>query len=244
MADTTTTTYGLTKPEVGASADTWGTKLNNNLDTIDDLLDGTTAVTGINITSGTVASSTLSGALPAIDGSNLTGVEPFPSGTKQVFVQASAPTGWTQDTTNNDKALRVVSGTGAGTGGTWALSSGVTSSSVADHTHSTPAHTHGDNFATSAHTLTTAQMPSHSHSWTAYDSRYYQDNTNWRPGNARDWGNAQNHSSNNTGSSSSHSHSISGSVSSGGSSTTGAGGSHSHTVGAPQYLDVIVASKD
>ena len=52
-------------------------------------------------------------------GAGLTGVEPFASGTKMVFYQASAPTGWTQDTATalSDAAFRVTTGSGAGTGG-------------------------------------------------------------------------------------------------------------------------------
>ena len=42
----------------------------------------------------------------------------YPAGTKKLFYQSTAPTGWTQDASQGNKALRVVNGTGGGSGNT------------------------------------------------------------------------------------------------------------------------------
>lgn len=67
------------------------------------------------------------------------------SGTKMLFLNSSAPTGWTQDTSINDRVLRIVNSAGGGVGGSWTLSGLSASVSVG------------------ATTLSVSQMPSHSH---------------------------------------------------------------------------------
>jgi hypothetical protein len=79
-------------------------------------------------------------------------IDAFPSGTKMLFQQTAAPTGWTKDTTHNDKALRVVSGT-VGSGGTSAFSTAFDSYTPAGSVSVTVAE----------HTLLLTQIPSHSH---------------------------------------------------------------------------------
>lgn len=72
--------------------------------------------TGINFSDGTTATSRSSFG--------------FPSGTVSVFYKASAPTGWTAITTQNNKMLRVVSSAGGNSAGTNAFSNTLTNRPV------------------------------------------------------------------------------------------------------------------
>jgi hypothetical protein len=69
----------------------------------------------------------------------------FPAGTTIPFWQAAAPTGWTKVTTQNDKALRVVSSGGGGAGGSYAFSTVFTQTAVQGYSEAlsqTPYHGH------------------------------------------------------------------------------------------------------
>lgn len=146
----------------------------------------------------------------------------FPSGTRMLFQQTAAPTGWTKDTTHNNKALRLVSGS-VSNGGTVAFTSAFTSKTVAGTVGNTA--------------LTIAQMPLHGHPARSSSGTSSGDgnggmllnnsgNTNFTYDGTPD---------------DTYGHAIGG---------TGGGGTHTHTfTGTPidlavQFVDFVICEKD
>ena len=87
----------------------------------------------------------------------------FPSGTKMIFYQSSAPTGWTKDTSRNDVALRIVSGGG---GGTYHGGDGAFSAIFASNRQT-------NSGSVNSRTLNTNQIPKHNH---PYKMGYFAEN--------------------------------------------------------------------
>ena len=90
--------------------------------------------------------------MAVLGSTTLTGCNSIPdfigTGFLMLFQQTSAPTGWTKQTTHNDKALRVVSGT-VSPGGTYSFSAVFTNRTFGGTVGNT--------------TLSTPQIPSHNH---------------------------------------------------------------------------------
>jgi len=151
-----------------------------------------------------------------------------PAGTVMLFVQTSAPTGWTKSTTHNNKALRVVSGS-ASSGGSVAFTTAFASQAVSG--------------TVASYTLTTADIPSHTHTATVTDPGHFHTVTTG--GSAGSGYASLTQSTNTTQNTDTKTTGISVS-----NSSTGGGGGHSHGFTgtainlAVQYVDVIIATKD
>lgn len=171
----------------------------------------------------------------------------FPAGTVLAFFQASAPVGWTQIVTHNDKALRVVNGSGGGSGGTH----GLTAPPSLNHTHSGPSHTHSigsHTHSTSGHTLSIAEIPSHGHDQRLADDAgsgpSSVDYVGYFKGVSKPSTDVSVIGNKVTGGGGSHNHGNTGGASGTTGSASGTTGSAAPTPFAPQYIDMIVCTKD
>lgn len=151
----------------------------------------------------------------------------FASGTKMLFQQTSAPTGWTKESVHNNKALRLVTGS-VGSGGSIAFTTAFNATKATNAftllaTH-LPAHTHAFG------SLSAVSAGAHTHSYDKPDDA----------GSGTKTGGTNTVAAGTTDSQGAHTHTMTGSTGS-----IGSGTGHSHVVPLNvQYADVIIAIKD
>ena len=213
---------------------------------IGEILTGDVNLAGnVTATTQTAGNNTTRLATTAFVTTAVSNAEPFPSGTSMLFQQTAAPTGWTKQTTHNDKALRIVTGS-VGTGGSVAFSTALGSgATVAGGAVSGSPDASSLSVSISGNiantTLSTSQIPSHSHTRPMsfnYGSTYL-------PVGSTGGNYNNNYSTGNTGGGGSHNHghNLSGSMS-------GSIGAGNLAVGAStavinvNYVDFIIANKD
>lgn len=170
-------------------------------------------------------------AVSSINGQDL------PSGTKMVFYQATAPTGWTKDLVQHDKAIRVVTGgSGGSAGGSTVFSTAWAAATTGATAPGTDSQSQGGTVNSTA--LNHTHVFSHSHSTGGNPTsdgggpgslyRFFGNGTSDAlPGNVTS---ATDLTHGHSFSPSGHSHTVN---------------SHTHTTSAftPAFVDVIIATK-
>ena len=237
--------------EAGTSKKVTGTQISAfvKADLLDDTtvnFTGTLQNGGSNVIVDTDINSTVigyvapgtSGNILTSNGSAWTSAAPaasggFDAGTRMMFAQTAAPTGWTKDTTNyNNHSLRVVTGT-ASTGGTVDFTTAFASQTPTGSVTITSV-----TGSAGATTLSTSQIPSHTHAAPTGRSHVFSgggDSRNTTNGNNVD--DLFKGTLGSTGGGGSHDHPFS--------FTSGAGTFSGSAIDlAVKYLDVITATKD
>tara|TARA_Y100000401_G_scaffold20276_1_gene13535 strand:+ start:278 stop:1831 length:1554 start_codon:yes stop_codon:yes gene_type:complete len=227
--------------------------------TRDTLFGGLTSSSGV-LTNGVTATTqsasdnTTKVATTAYVTTAIGNADAFPSGTVMLFAQSSAPTGWTKQTTHNNKALRVVSGS-ASSGGSNAFSNTFASRSLTANAGNTTA---GGNVSVSianantsgnvnSHTLSINEIPSHSHGLGAASLGPPNGGSAARGASAANIGNM---STGNAGGGGGHSHGFSGGSHNHNANASFSGSAHNHNISVTnldlevQFVDVILAAKD
>lgn len=168
-------------------------------------------------------------------GAELTGIDIIPAGSLMLFQQSSAPTGWTKQTTHDNKALRVVTGS-ASSGGSNTFSAAFnTDFTISGTTGGTAVTISG---STAGHSISQAELPNIT--LTPQQRAKTEDKGPLNRGSSSGGGAGYEFLDIPLGGSgTAHSHGVG----------TLAGGSHTHTFSDTenldvQYVDLIICSKD